>query len=136
MSDYYEKLHNLCRSVAEDFTDEGDEGSRPIQVYFDGPIDSNFPWLYLKFLYEGPLRLSELKAIEKRFVQFAANEGGHLETLHMYARGQGFVVKMVYVDGKKKAPAEEQGPEEKPTWDSTAECSCVNGCKSYYCDKL
>lgn len=111
---YYRKLSELADQVCKDFSDEGHPHGDPyINVFRDSQyIDSNFPWLYVKFGYEGPLSLHALKEIEKRFQVFCATEGGSVETVHMSRRGPGFTVKMVYVPGKKKGPPEtSEGPQ-------------------------
>lgn len=98
MEPYYEKLRLLNEGVAQDFSDEFLTVTAPTYV------DSNFPWLYVKFEYDGQMSLHDLKEIEKRFLAFTAMEGGALESIHLSRRGYGFTVKLVYVPGKKKAP--------------------------------
>ena len=124
---FYDRLKRLNKMIAEMFTDEGDEGSPAINVYEPDHVDSNYPWLYIHFGYDGPLSLHALKEIEKIYQGFVAVEGGSLETIHLARRGPGFTVKLVYVEGKKKAPVETQG---------LPKCTCFNGCKSPDCDRL
>jgi len=108
---FYQKLGELTEQMARDFTDPGHEcGSPRIAVYAPQHVDSNFPWLYIKFEYEGPLSLRSLKEIEKRYQAFTALEGGSLESINLNRSGLGFVVKLVYVPGKTKAPAVKQEP--------------------------
>lgn len=110
--------------VAEKFTDEGDEGSPTINVYAPEHIDSNYPWLYIHFGYDGPLSLYALKEIERIYQEFTAVEGGSLERIHLARRGPGFTVRLIYVEGKKKAPVETQG--------LPCGCHCAGGCGSKY----
>lgn len=106
---FYDRLKLFNKLIADSFTDEGDEGSPAINVYPPEHIDSNYPWLYITFGYDGPLSLYALKEIEKRYQEFTAIEGGSLERIHMARRGPGFVVRLIYVEPKKKAPVETQG---------------------------
>jgi hypothetical protein len=115
---FYDRLKRLTAMVAEKFTDEGDEGSSPVNVYAPDYIDSNYPWLYLHFGYDGPLSLHALKEIERIYQEFTAVEGGSLERVHLARRGPGFTVRLMYVDDKKKAPVETQ---ELPNSDSAGE---------------
>ena len=66
---FYEKLQALSNQICKDFSDEGGEGDPSILIFRDdgGFLDSNFPWLYIRFGYEGPLSLYALKEIEKRY---------------------------------------------------------------------
>jgi hypothetical protein len=114
---YYQSLRAVNQQIAKDFSDAGGEGGPRIELTAPEYVDSNFPWLYIKFDLEGPLSLHALKQIEKRYQAFVAVEGGALETIYLNRRGPGFVVKLVYVPGKKKAPAETQ---ELPDSDSGA----------------
>ncbi len=109
MDSFYQKLKAFNEQIAADFTDGGDEGTSAVGVYAPDYVDASFPWLYVHFGYDGPLSLHALKEIEKRYRDFCAMEGGALETIHLSRRGPGFVVKLVYVEGKKKAPVETQG---------------------------
>lgn len=101
MSDYHKKLIELVDKVCEDFSDETDS----LKVYWpDRTIDSNYPWLYIRFGWDGTLDLQDLKKIEKRFQDFCTLEGGSFQSLRMFRRGVGFTVKIVYVESKKELP--------------------------------
>jgi hypothetical protein len=99
--EFYEKLQALNIQVALDFTDQGDEGQSEVILRAPVFIDSNYPWLYCHFEYEGPLSLNSLKQIEKRYQSFMATEGGSLEIVHLSRRGSGFVVKLIAPKGMK-----------------------------------
>lgn len=96
MTDYHQKLADLSDQVCKDYSDELDG----ITVTRDRWIDSNYPWLYVRFEYSGPLSLRSLKEIEKRYLDFCGTAGGSLETIHLNRRGSGFMVKLVYVEPK------------------------------------
>lgn len=100
MSDeFYIKLGEMSDQICKDFTDDPDCGDDRFRlaVYREKYIDLNFPWLYIHFTYEGLMTLNVLKAIERRYIDFCALEGGSLETLHLSRRGPGFMVRLVYV---------------------------------------
>lgn len=120
---FYKKLSELSDQICKDFSDDLDRRSIFRE---DKYIDSNFPWLYVHFTYEGGLSLNALKEIEKRYQAFCAVEGGSLESITLSRRGLGFVVKLVYVPGKKKAPVET----------GAKSCNCASSCKAVECAQL
>lgn len=99
---YYELLHDVATKIATDYSDEGDENERAVEVMFQTPYGSNYPWIYLTFDVTGGLSLWQMKRIEERFQEFLREHGGNLENISFGMSKLGsfsFKIKLTYVEG-------------------------------------
>lgn len=98
---FYDGLVTVCKDIASSLTDEGDEGSRPVSVYWMQSIDLNYPWMYLDFEYVGPLNVAAFEGIRQKvnaYLEVNEKNGGlrgRVESICMHARGSGFRVKSI-----------------------------------------
>lgn len=98
---FYDGLVAVCNDIATSLTDEGDEGSRPVSVYWHQSIDLNYPWMYLSFGYTGPLNVAAFERIRQKvnaYLEVNEKNGGlrgRVESICMHARGSGFMVKII-----------------------------------------
>lgn len=98
---FYDGLVAVCQDIATSLTDEGDEGSRPVSVYWSQSIDLNYPWMYFDFEYVGPLNVVAFERIRQKvnsYLEVNEKNGslrGRVESICMHARGSGFRVKVI-----------------------------------------
>lgn len=70
------RLQDFAVSLAEAFSDEGDEGVPSSIIKYAGRIAGNMPWYYLEYRLSGGFRAQTFMDIENRFRTFCDNEPG------------------------------------------------------------
>ncbi len=98
--DFYQLLRDEVISIADDLSCDSFDGDPGLDVTFNGVLESNYPWLYMRLRTDGILGLGDLERIKSRIESFTFHhKKSSLQSISLAGVGAGellILIKMVY----------------------------------------